>query len=93
MSVDILKKRKSYNLTFTQFLSYKHYKFSSAPAAAKEKDENGAEPSAPITKKGVLTSFLTGKQMTIPESDLVSMQFLVISSQLGSQALTMFICS
>ncbi|VEN59056.1 unnamed protein product [Callosobruchus maculatus] len=33
--------------------------------------ECGSEPSAPITKKGILTSFLTGKPMNIPESDIL----------------------
>lgn len=37
--------------------------------------ENGAEPSAPITKKGILTSFKTGKPMNIPETDVVSVLF------------------
>lgn len=30
------------------------------------------EPTAPITKKGVLMSFLTGEPMSIPDTDLVS---------------------
>ncbi|XP_017783565.1 PREDICTED: cyclin-dependent kinase 10 isoform X2 [Nicrophorus vespilloides] len=34
-------------------------------------NENGMEPSAPITKKGVLTSFKTGKTMSIPDSDVL----------------------
>lgn len=29
------------------------------------------EPSAPITKKGILMSFLTGEPMPIPDADLV----------------------
>lgn len=33
---------------------------------------DGPDPSAPITRKGVLTSFLTGKPMEIPELDVVS---------------------
>ncbi|ERL88176.1 hypothetical protein D910_05564 [Dendroctonus ponderosae] len=33
--------------------------------------ENGAEPSAPITKKGILTSFQTGKPMNIPDTDIL----------------------
>ncbi|CAH1973086.1 unnamed protein product [Acanthoscelides obtectus] len=33
--------------------------------------EAGSEPSAPITKKGILTSFLTGKPMNIPETDIL----------------------
>lgn len=33
--------------------------------------ESGPDPSAPITRKGVLTSFLTGKAMEIPEQDIV----------------------
>jgi cyclin-dependent kinase 10 len=36
-----------------------------------KENENGAEPSAPISKKGILTSFLTGKSMDIPDSDIV----------------------
>lgn len=32
---------------------------------------DGAEPSAPITRRGVLTSLKTGKQMSIPDSDVV----------------------
>lgn len=32
----------------------------------------GNEPSAPITRKGILTSFKTGKQMSIPDKDVVS---------------------
>lgn len=35
-------------------------------------NENGTEPSAPITKKGILTSFKTGKPMNIPDNDIVS---------------------
>ena len=31
----------------------------------------GTDPSAPITRRGVLTSFLTGKPMEIPEQDIV----------------------
>lgn len=34
--------------------------------------EGGPDPSAPIQRKGVLTSFLTGKPMEIPEQDIVS---------------------
>lgn len=34
--------------------------------------ELGPDPSAPITRRGVLTSFLTGKPMEIPEQDVVS---------------------
>lgn len=33
--------------------------------------ENGMDPSAPITKKGILTSFKTGNPMNIPDSDVV----------------------
>lgn len=33
--------------------------------------DSGPDPSAPITRKGVLTSFLTGKAMEIPEQDIV----------------------
>lgn len=33
--------------------------------------DSGPDPSAPITRKGVLTSFLTGKPMEIPEQDIV----------------------
>ncbi|RZC41166.1 hypothetical protein BDFB_005676, partial [Asbolus verrucosus] len=36
-----------------------------------KENENGAEPSAPISKKGILTSFLTGKSMDIPDSDIL----------------------
>ncbi|XP_071056987.1 cyclin-dependent kinase 10 isoform X1 [Onthophagus taurus] len=43
-----------------------------SPAAkAPAQTENGAEPSAPITKKGILTSFKTGKAMNIPETDIL----------------------
>nr|CAD7410406.1 unnamed protein product [Timema cristinae] len=35
-------------------------------------NEAGPDPSAPITRRGVLTSFLTGKPMQIPEQDVVS---------------------
>lgn len=43
----------------------------------KENDEKrmveaSADPSAPVTNKGILTSFVTGKKMAIPEQDLVS---------------------
>ena len=48
---------------------------SSKPA---QNEPVGMEPSAPITKKGVLTSFLTGKVMNIPESDIVSMLYYII---------------
>ncbi|GLH13815.1 Serine/threonine-protein kinase PITSLRE [Gryllus bimaculatus] len=34
-------------------------------------NEAGPDPSAPITRRGVLTSFLTGKPMEIPEQDLL----------------------
>lgn len=37
--------------------------------------ESGPDPSAPITRRGVLTSFLTGKPMEIPEQDIVIIQF------------------
>ncbi|KAK9880999.1 hypothetical protein WA026_014342 [Henosepilachna vigintioctopunctata] len=40
-------------------------------AKSSKEPENGSEPSAPVTKKGILTSFKTGKQMVIPESDLL----------------------
>jgi cyclin-dependent kinase 10 len=36
-----------------------------------EKQNDGPDPSAPITRKGVLTSFITGKPMPIPEQDTV----------------------
>ncbi|KAJ8949956.1 hypothetical protein NQ318_002363 [Aromia moschata] len=42
----------------------------SSPKTKEKELENGAEPSAPITKKGILTSFKTGKQMSIPDSDI-----------------------
>ena len=38
--------------------------------------ENGRDPTAPITRKGVLTSLLTGKPMEIPELDIVSFKKL-----------------
>lgn len=38
--------------------------------------EIGPDPTAPITRKGVLTSFLTGKPMEIPEQDIVSIWYL-----------------
>jgi len=34
--------------------------------------QEGPDPTQPVTRKGVLTSFLTGEQMGIPEQDLVS---------------------
>lgn len=34
--------------------------------------EAGPDPSAPVTRRGVLTSFLTMKPMDIPEQDVVS---------------------
>lgn len=34
--------------------------------------DSGPDPTAPITRKGVLTSFLTSKPMEIPEQDIVS---------------------
>jgi cyclin-dependent kinase 10 len=34
-------------------------------------NEAGPDPSAPVTRRGVLTSFLTGKPMDIPEQDIV----------------------
>lgn len=37
----------------------------------KAASETGPDPSAPITRRGVLTSFLTGKPMEIPEQDIV----------------------
>lgn len=37
-----------------------------------KQNENGLEPAAPITRKGILMSFKTGKSMNIPETDLVS---------------------
>lgn len=45
----------------------------SAPPNVKigNQTENGTEPSAPITKKGILTSFKTGKPMNIPDNDVV----------------------
>ncbi|XP_018331194.1 cyclin-dependent kinase 10 isoform X2 [Agrilus planipennis] len=33
--------------------------------------ENGTEPTAPITKKGILTSFQSGKPMSIPDNDVL----------------------
>lgn len=37
----------------------------------KDVSDAGPDPTAPITRKGVLTSFLTGKPMEIPEHDIV----------------------
>lgn len=37
----------------------------------KTASDSGPDPSAPITRRGVLTSFLTGKPMEIPEQDIV----------------------
>lgn len=37
----------------------------------KRSNEASSDPSAPITNKGVLTSFVTGKKMAIPEQDLL----------------------
>ncbi|CAK9800527.1 Cyclin-dependent kinase 10 [Anthophora quadrimaculata] len=37
----------------------------------KAASESGPDPSAPITRRGVLTSFLTGKPMEIPEQDIL----------------------
>lgn len=34
--------------------------------------DTGHEPQAPITRRGFLTSFKTGKAMNIPETDVVS---------------------
>lgn len=42
--------------------------------------ENGTEPSAPITKKGILTSFKTGKPMNIPDSDVVLKTSLILDT-------------
>ncbi|XP_044269221.1 cyclin-dependent kinase 10 [Tribolium madens] len=42
-----------------------------SPNKSNKENENGAEPSAPISKKGILTSFLTGKSMEIPDSDIL----------------------
>lgn len=39
--------------------------------------DSGPDPSAPITRKGVLTSFLTGKPMEIPEQDIVRNKFFM----------------
>jgi hypothetical protein len=36
------------------------------------------DPSIPVNKKGVLTSFLTGQPMPIPEKDNVLLHFLSI---------------
>lgn len=38
--------------------------------------ELGRDPTAPITRRGVLTSLLTGKPMEIPEQDVVSLLFI-----------------
>lgn len=45
--------------------------YSTAPSKIGSQSE-GTEPSAPITKKGILTSFINGKSMNIPDSDIVS---------------------
>jgi len=40
--------------------------------------DSGPDTSAPITRKGVLTSFLTGKAMEIPEQDVVINYYYII---------------
>jgi len=41
--------------------------------------ETGPDPSAPVTRRGVLTSFLTGKPMDIPEHDVVcTVKFMAV---------------
>lgn len=42
-----------------------------APETSNNQTNDGMEPSAPITKRGVLTSFKTGKPMSIPDGDVV----------------------
>lgn len=42
----------------------------------KAASEAGPDPSAPITRKGVLTSFLTGKPMEIPDQDIVIIRII-----------------
>lgn len=37
----------------------------------KTNSDVGPDPSAPITRRGILTSLLNGKPMEIPESDVV----------------------
>lgn len=37
----------------------------------KQSTDANNDPSAPITNKGILTSFVNGKKMAIPEQDLV----------------------
>jgi hypothetical protein len=37
------------------------------------------DPSAPVSRKGVLTSLLTGKQMPIPDADIVCIHRLYIN--------------
>lgn len=49
-------------------------------APAMPQAENGTDPSAPITKKGILTSFKTGKPMNIPDTDVVSALSLILNS-------------
>uniref|UniRef100_A0A1B6CMG3 Cyclin-dependent kinase 10 n=1 Tax=Clastoptera arizonana TaxID=38151 RepID=A0A1B6CMG3_9HEMI len=38
---------------------------------SKQSNEASSDPTAPVANKGVLTSFLTGKKMAIPEQDLL----------------------
>jgi cyclin-dependent kinase 10 len=47
--------------------------------------EAGPDPSAPVTRRGVLTSFLTGKPMDIPEHDVVCTFKLIVLSALFCQ--------
>lgn len=49
--------------------------FSETMKDSVEKDvsrEPGPDPSAPVTRKGLLLSLSTGKSMEIPEQDMVS---------------------
>lgn len=58
---------------FIECLTYNFKLLASPNVKFGSQNENGSEPSAPITKKGILTSFKTGKPMNIPESDIVSL--------------------
>lgn len=82
MSVDVMKPSKypsgsrwlplqrAHHQTTSTVLNLKNF-----PVEIKGREiENGAEPSAPITKKGILTSFQTGKPMNIPDTDIVRLQ-------------------
>lgn len=61
-------------LSLTQIMFFKSNVFFSADKRSVEAG-NGQhirpDPSAPVSRRGVLTSLLTGKQMPIPDVDLV----------------------